>query len=172
MVIGYCLEYLTYCILVIKTNMTKTPFTKQGYNDLVNERDLLTKSRPDAVLNLKTAREMGDLSENAAYRVARSKLSSIDRRLRFLTKILDNAYIMQVNFRGMVDVGCLVTVETKFGEQKYQIVNSHESDLANGKISYHSPVGQALIGKKVNDTVEISTPNGKITYKIKEIKIV
>ena len=152
--------------------MNKTPFTKQGYQDLVKEKTDLKNSRIDAVANLKIAREMGDLSENAAYRVARSKLSSIDRRLRFLTKILDNAYIMQVNFRGMVDVGCLVTVETKFGEQKYQIVNSHESDLANGKISYHSPVGQALIGKRVNDVVKIATPNGKIIYKINEIKIV
>ena len=172
MVIGYCLEYLTYCILVIKTNMTKTPFTKQGYNDLVNERDLLTKSRPDAVLNLKTARDMGDLSENAAYRVARSKLSSIDRRLRFLTRILDNGYIMEVDFKGMVDVGCLVTVETPSGDQTYQIVNSHESDIANGKISYYSPVGRALIGKRVNDEVKVSTPNGITIYKIKEIKIV
>lgn len=115
---------------------------------------------------------MGDLSENAAYKVARSKLSSVDRRLRFLTKILDNAYIMKVDFKGMVDVGCLVTVETKFGNTTYQIVNSHESDIAKGKISYYSPVGRALIGKRVNDEVEIITPNGKVTYKIKEIKIV
>ncbi|MFA6532900.1 MAG: transcription elongation factor GreA [Patescibacteria group bacterium] len=152
--------------------MNKTPFTKQGYEDLVNEQKELTKSRVGAVANLKTAREMGDLSENAAYKVARSKLSSVDRRLRFLTKILDNAYIMNVDFRGVVDVGCLVTVETDKGEKTYQIVNSHESDIANGKISYYSPVGRALIGKKVNDVVEITTPNGKIKYKIKEIKII
>lgn len=150
----------------------KTPFTKQGYDDLVSEKNELTKSRPEAVFNLKTAREMGDLSENAAYRVARSKLSSVDRRLRFLTKILDNAYIMEVDFKGMVDVGCFVTVETKIGNQTYQIVNSHESDLAHGKISYYSPVGRALIGKRVNDVVEVTTPNGKTIYKIKEIKIV
>lgn len=152
--------------------MNKTPFTKHGYNDLVNEKNELTKSRVDAVANLKSAREMGDLSENAAYRVARSKLSSVDRRLRFLTKILDNAYIMEVNFRGMVDVGCQVTVETKNGERVYQIVNSHESDLANGKISYYSPVGRALVGKRVNDEVEVFAPNGKISYRIKAIKIV
>lgn len=152
--------------------MNKTPFTKKGYEDLVKEKSDLTKSRPEAVLNLKTAREMGDLSENAAYRVARSKLSSVDRRLRFLTKILDNAYIMQVDFKGTVDVGCLVTVETKFGNRTYQIVNSHESDLANGKISYYSPVGRSLIGKRVNDMVEVTTPNGKTNYKIIEIKIV
>ena len=152
--------------------MNKTPFTKQGYADLIKEKNDLTNSRAEAVVNLKSAREMGDLSENAAYRVARSKLSSVDRRLRFLTKILDNAYIMKVDFKGVVDVGCLVTVETKTGNQTYQIVNSHESDLANGKISYYSPVGRALIGKRVNDVVEVTTPNGKISYKIKEIKIV
>jgi len=151
--------------------MNKTPFTKQGFEDLVKEQKELKTSRVDAVANLKTAREMGDLSENAAYRVARSKLSSVDRRLRFLTKILDNAYIMEVDFKGVVDVGCLVTVETNTGNQTYQIVNSHESDLANGKISYYSPVGRALIGKRVDDVVEITTPNGKITYKIKKINI-
>lgn len=148
--------------------MNKTPFTKQGYENFVREQKDLKISRVDAVANLKTAREMGDLSENAAYKVARSKLSSVDRRLRFLTKILDNAYIMKVDFKGMVDVGCLVTVETKFGNTTYQIVNSHESDVTQGKISYYSPVGRALIGKRVNDVVDIVTPNGKVTYKIKE----
>ena len=152
--------------------MNKTPFTKQGYEDLVKEKNDLTKIRVDAVANLKTAREMGDLSENAAYKVARSKLSSVDRRLRFLTKILDNAYIIEVDFKGVVDVGCFVTVETKTGNQTYQIVNSHESDIANGKISYYSPVGRTLVGKKVNDVVEVIIPNGKTVYKIKEIKIV
>jgi transcription elongation factor GreA len=152
--------------------MNKTPFTKKGYEDLVKEKDELTKGRVEAVSNLKTAREMGDLSENAAYRVARSKLSSIDRRLRFLTKILDSAYIMQVDFKGMVDAGCEVTVETKNGIRTFQIVNSHESDVVNGKISYYSPVGRALVGKRVNDEVEVSTPSGKASYKIKSIKIV
>lgn len=152
--------------------MNKTPFTKKGYEDLVNEKNDLTKSRVEAVANLKTAREMGDLSENAAYKVARSKLSSVDRRLRFLTKVLDNAYIIQVDFKGTVDVGCLVTVETKFGNRIYQIVNSHESDLTNGKISYYSPVGKALIGKRVNDEIEVVTPNGKTVYKVIEVKIV
>jgi len=152
--------------------MNKTPFTKQGYENFVREQKDLKISRVDAVANLKIAREMGDLSENAAYKVARSKLSSVDRRLRFLTKILDNAYIMKVDFKGMIDVGCLVTVETKVGNTTYQIVNSHESDVTQGKISYYSPVGRALIGKRVNDVVEITTPNGKMTYKIKEIKIV
>lgn len=152
--------------------MNKIPFTKKGFEDLVREQKELIIDRVTAVANLKTAREMGDLSENAAYRVARSKLSSIDHRLKFLTRIIDTAYILKVNFKGVVDIGCQVSVETKLGNQTYQIVNSHESDIANGKISYYSPVGRALIGKKVSDVVEIVTPNGKISYTIKEIRIV
>lgn len=151
--------------------MSKTPFTKKGYEDFVKEQKELKIKRVEAVANLKTAREMGDLSENAAYKVARSKLSSVDRRLRFLNKILDNAYIIETKFDGTVGIGCFVTVETILGNQTYQIVNSHESDIVNGKISYYSPVGKALMGKKVNDVVEIITPNGRVIYKIKEIKI-
>src|SRR3989338_10752680 len=151
--------------------MNKTPFTKKGYEDLVNEQKELKKIRVEAVTNLKTAREMGDLSENAAYKVARSKLSSVDQRLRFLTKVLDNAFVYETNFKGMVDVGCTVIVETKFGTQTYQIVNSHESDISNGKISYYSPVGRSLIGKKIYDVFDVTTPNGRVSYKIKDIII-
>lgn len=151
--------------------MKKTPFTKKGYEDIVKEQQLLKISRVKAVFNLKTARDMGDLSENAAYRVARSKLSSIDYRLRFLNKIIDNAYVIDVSCKGMVDIGCLVTVESKLGNQIYQVVNSHESNISQGKISYYSPVGRSLMGKKINNVVEIMTPNGRISYKIKKIKI-
>jgi transcription elongation factor GreA len=149
----------------------KTPFTKKGYDDLVTEQNVLNVKRISAVANLKSARDMGDLSENAAYRVARSKLSSIDSRLRFLNKVLRNAYVVETSRNGIVDVGCYVTVEGKSGNQIFQIVNSHESDVANGKISYYSPVGRALVGRKVKDIVLIKTPNGNIVYKIKEIKI-
>ena len=150
--------------------MNKTPFTKKGYDDLIKERNVLNVQRVTAVVNLKTARDMGDLSENAAYRVARSKLSSIDSRLRFLNKTIDNAYIKEIYFSGLVDVGCTVTVESELGIQTFQIVNSHESNVPQGKISYYSPVGRALIGKKAKDTVLIKTPKGNIIYKIKEIK--
>ncbi len=151
--------------------MKKTPFTKKGYEDIVKEQQLLKISRIQAVFNLKTARDMGDLSENAAYRVARSKLSSIDYRLRFLNKIIDDAYVIEVSCKSAVDIGCLVTVESKLGNQTYQVVNSHESNISQGKISYYSPVGRALMRKKVNDIVEIVTPNGRISYRIKKIEI-
>lgn len=152
--------------------MHKTPFTKKGHENLVEEQKQLKLNRAKAVFNLKTAREMGDLSENAAYRVARSKLSSIDHRLKYLNKVIDNAYIIEVSYKGKVDIGCLVTVKSKSGVQTYQIVNSHEANINQGKISYHSPVGRALMGKKINDIVEIKTPSKNIAYKIVKISII
>jgi len=151
--------------------MKKTPFTKKGYETFIEEQKQLKIERIKAVANLKIAREMGDLSENAAYRVARTKLSSIDYRLRYLSKIIDSGYIIDRPFVGVVDIGCLVTVENESGTKIYQVVNSHESNINKGKISYYSPVGQALMGKKINDTVKIMTPNGETTYKIKCISI-
>jgi transcription elongation factor GreA len=138
---------------------------------LVTEQKVLNVKRISAVNNLKTARDMGDLSENAAYRVARSKLSSIDSRLRYLNKVLRDAYILETPSNGIVEVGCFVTVEGMSGKQTFQIVNSHESDISKGKISYYSPVGKALIGRKVKDVVSIKIPKGNLIYKIKQIKI-
>lgn len=149
----------------------KTPFTQQGFDNLVAERSSLKVARIMAVANLKQARDMGDLSENAAYKVARSKLSSVDRRLRFLDRVLDNAYVIQPIFNGIVDIGCYVTVVSKFGEQKFQIVNSQESDVVAGKLSYFSPVGSALMGKKVNHSILIKTPKGMVEYKITNISL-
>lgn len=150
--------------------MNKTPFTKEGYEKLIIEKSTLEKERVSAVANLKQARDMGDLSENAAYKVARSKLSSIDSRLRRVNSIMDNAYIMSSPRKGIVDVGSVVILDSDFGEKTFQIVNSIESDVVNGKISYYSPVGKALIGRKVNDIVIINTPKGETKYKIVKIK--
>jgi len=151
--------------------MNKIPFTKKGYDDLVTELNVLKVKRISAVNNLKTAREMGDLSENAAYKVARSKLSSIDYRLRYLIKTIDNAYIKESFLKDVIEIGCTVVVEDNLKIKKtFQIVNSHESDVIKGKISYYSPVGKALVGKRLNEVVYIRIPNGHILYKIKEIK--
>ncbi len=151
--------------------MKRIPFTKDGYTKIKEEKELLEKERIEAVLNLKTARDMGDLSENAAYKVARSKLSSTDRRLRTINSIIDKAYITKPLSLDIVEVGSQVTVENEKGQRNFQIVNSYESDVLNGKISYFSPIGQALIGKKTNDEVTIRIPSGIITYKIIKISV-
>lgn len=150
----------------------RTPFTKEGHLKLLKEKEDLEKQRVEAVANLKIARDMGDLSENAAYKVARMRLSSVDRRLRVLNRVLEGAYIVRAMSTDIVEVGSLVTVEGKDGEKKhFRIVNSHESDVLRGKISYYSPIGKALVGLRLNDKAIIQTPSGIVEYTIKKIAV-
>lgn len=149
----------------------RTPFTKEGHIKLLKEKEELEKQRVDAVIGLRTAREMGDLSENAAYKVARMRLSSVDRRLRVLNRVLEGAYIVRAMSTDVVEVGSLVTVEGKDGERAFRIVNSHESDVLKGKISYYSPIGKALVGLRLNDKAMIKTPSGIVEYTIKKIAV-
>lgn len=151
--------------------MNKIPFTKQGYNKLVAEQKKLEDDRLLAVSALKQARELGDLSENAAYKVARSKLSSLDSRLRYLNRTLNNAYIVDTVFKGVVDIGCYVTIENNAVVETYQIVSTHESDILNKKISFYSPIGKALMGKKVAEIVKVRTPLGVNEFRITNIKV-
>ena len=146
------------------------PFTREGLLNFNKEYTELQEKRKDAVLELKTAREMGDLSENAAYKVARAKLSSTDRRLRNLDAILSKAVVVTPKSQNVVDIGSRVTVKTPDGLKIYTIVGSHESDFKLGKISDYSPIGRALIGKSVNNKVRVKTPQGEAFYTIKNIQ--
>ena len=141
-------------------------FTKIGLEKLKKELEQLQKDRPTAVKSLQLAREMGDLSENAAYKVARSKLSSIDGRIRNLQKVIDKAFVPDIKFNGLTSIGCNVKISENGREQTFQVVGSYESDIENKKISIHSPVGRALIGKRSGDIAKIITPSGIKEYKI------
>lgn len=145
-------------------------FTKSGLDNLKKELTQLQIDRPAAVKNLQLAREMGDLSENAAYKVARSKLSSIDSRIRNLQKVIDKAIVPDIKFNGLTSIGCVVKISENGREQTFQIVGSYESDLENKKISIYSPVGRALIGKRTGDITKITTPSGIKEYKIISVK--
>jgi transcription elongation factor GreA len=151
-------------------NMQTLNFTQEGFFKVKKEYEDLLVSRKGAVEQLRTAREMGDLSENAAYKVARQKLSSIDARLRKLFLILKTAKIKKVEFKGIVDFGTKVTLITDGKELVYRIVGGFETDPSLGKLSEQSPLGRALVGKKVGETVEINAPVGKISYRILKIE--
>lgn len=151
--------------------MKRTPFTKEGYKKLLEEKSTLEKERVEAVINLKTARDMGDLSENAAYKVARMKLSSVDRRLRIINRTVSQAYVIEPKSTDLVEVGAHVHVQNKLGNRVFQVVNSHESDVLSGKISYFSPIGQALVGKRIGDKITVKTPSGIVEYTITKITV-
>ena len=141
-------------------------FTKSGFQKLTDELQQLQMNRKPALKNLQEARLLGDLSENGAYRAARWKLSSIDSRIRYLEKTLRYAVVNDVINNNLVHIGTLVTVFN--GEKKiaYEIVGGHESNISLNKISCYSPLGKALLNKKVDDKIIVRTPSGEQTYLI------
>ena len=141
-------------------------FTQEGYTTAKKEYDELQTVRVEAVANLKKYREMGDLSENSAYRAAKWKLSSIDGRIRRLEQVLKRAKIVEKRSSDKVEIGSKVTVESKYGVQEFTIVGSYESDILKGNLSYLSPLGKELINKKVLVIISLQTPRGNEEYKI------
>jgi transcription elongation factor GreA len=149
--------------------MQKIVFTKQGLDDLKKKTEDLISQRPADVLDLKKAREMGDLSENGYYKAAKSKLVDTDRAIRRNNYLIKNALVMTPKGNSIVDIGNKVYVEVDKEQKEYVLVGEYEADPKLGKISYLSPVGGMLINKKVGDDVVINIADGKRVYKIIKI---
>lgn len=151
------------------------PITPEGLATFKEEKLQLLIKRKTAVANLRTAREMGDLSENAAYKVARHELSAIDSRLRYLEYIIRVSTVAEKTNSDAVDIGRKVKLQPFDSAQgkgtvEYLLVGGYESDPAQGKISHISPIGKAIIGKKKGDEINVYTPKGLVTYRIVEVK--
>ena len=150
--------------------MTQTfLFTKEGFDALKEELEKLIARRPQVVIHLTSAREQGDLSENAGYHAAKEELGQIDSRVKVIKyllragKIQESAQIEQISF------GNTVTLHNGEEELTFTVVEELEADPVNAKISTSSPIGKALINKKVGESVEVEIPSGKTTLKILKI---
>jgi transcription elongation factor GreA len=147
--------------------------TQNGLEELKQELEQLQNVQmPKVIERIANAREQGDLSENADYHSARDERDILQARVNEIQEIIGKAKVVTAKNTATISLGSFVTLEL-VGKKKtvtYQIAGEYESDPAEGKISIESPVGKALIGKKKGDTVEVSTPAGKITYKILEVK--
>lgn len=145
--------------------------TKQGLGSLEKELDELKNvKRPKIVERLAYARSQGDLSENSDYQNAKDELEFMDGRIEELDGVLKEAVVVENNSNSdEVGVGTQVKVKMDGTENTFNIVGQWEADPSEQKISHTSPLGQALIGKKVGDKVEVKAPAGKITYTILEI---
>lgn len=152
--------------------MNQIKLTKQGAVNLKQELEQLkNKKRPKAVERLSKARAMGDLSENSEYTAAKEELAFIEGRIQEIEEILKNASIIEINTaEQIVQIGSTVIVENNNEKKQFQIVGEFEADPLNNKLSNNSPIGQALIGKKIGDQIEINVPAGKKIYKIIDIK--
>lgn len=144
-------------------------FTQEGYDQLVAEKTKLQQERPAAVEDLAKARAMGDLSENGYYKSARTKLSFVDSQIRHLTYLIQHAKIKTKTMSDIVDIGMTVTISDGTLEKTYTIVGGYESNPSEGKISHHSPLGKALLGKKVGENASFTTLQGTKTYSILSI---
>lgn len=144
--------------------------TKDGVKELENELKSLNELKPEIVDRVKTARSQGDLSENADYDVARSEMEQTEGRIKEIEHILRNVEIIKKpKTNGFVKLGSIVQLKSKKDKTTFKVVGSVEANPAEGKISDESPIGKALIGKRVAEDVEISLPNGTLVYKISAI---
>lgn len=144
-------------------------FTKQGYQALRDELTKLEKRRPIVVVNLINAREQGDLSENAGYHAAKEELGQIDSRIKELRYLLRVGKVVESQDRSKVTFGNTVTLQNGQSQLSFTLVEKLEANPAEGKISTDSPIGAALIGKKIGDLFEVITPSGQTKFKILKI---
>lgn len=145
--------------------------TKEGIAELQTEHDTLVADRSEVADRIKTAREFGDLSENAEYQSARQEQEKLENRISELAHILQSAEIIsKPKGDSKVQIGSHVNLKDESGKtKKFQVVGTVEADPLNGKISDESPIGQALLGKKLGEAVEIKTPTDTTTFKIVDI---
>ena len=153
----------------------KNILTSEGLKKLEDELDeLIVVKRKEVAQKIKEAREQGDLSENAEYDAAKDEQRDIEARIEEIEKILKNAEIVdedEVDL-GTINIGCQIKIlDCEFDEElTYKIVGSTEANSLKGKISNESPVGKALIGKKVGDLVSVETQVGIVQYKVLDIQ--
>ncbi len=149
----------------------KIYLTKEGLQELKKEFEALSKiKRPDVLSRVSQARSMGDLSENAEYVAARDELSFIDGRIDELEELLKQAVLIVENggksSSHIVKLGSKVVLTVKGKKEIFTVVGEWEADPKDKKISHESPLGKALIGKKVGEKVEVEAPAGKVLYTI------
>lgn len=146
----------------------------QNGRDLLGKElsELLDVKRPKIVERLANARANGDLAENSDYQSAKEELEFLDGRIDELQEVLQTAAIVSQSKVGGagVGVGTKVTVKVNGKQTIFNIVGEWEADPINKKISHDSPLGLALLGKKVGDTAEVDAPAGKLTYEILAIE--
>jgi len=148
--------------------MTDLYLTKEGLEKIKKELDELKNvRRPAVVSRIKTAKEFGDLSENAEYDDARNEQSFIEGKIRELENMLKQAkFVTEHAKSGKVFVGSKVTLHCDGEESIYEIVGANESDPSKGKISSGSPIAQALLGKQKGEALKIKTPGGEMECKV------
>jgi transcription elongation factor GreA len=130
--------------------------------------NLQTNKRKEILENLEYAKSLGDLSENAEYHQAREEQTKLEERISKIEHVLKESKVIEQHHSTTVEIGSTVQIQKKGASdvQTMHVVGSEEADMAQGKISHRSPLGNALLGKKKDDSVSVKSPNGTATYTI------
>lgn len=144
--------------------------TPEGLANLKKEQKELSEKRPGVLARMVAAREQGDLSENAGFHAAKDELSRIDRRTRELALMIRFASIISNDQSSAVSLGSVVVVDDGDGQREFKIVGKLEADPTRGLISDESPIGRVLLDKKVGEYIDVDIPDGKVKFKILNIK--
>lgn len=156
-------------------SVEKVPMLAEGYEKLTAELKALREERPLIVEAIEEARAHGDLSENAEYHAAKERQGQVEAMIGdFEDKISRAQIIDPASLSGdKVIFGATVTLlDEDDKEQKFQIVSPYEADAKLGRISYNSPLGRALIGRKVEEEVEVTVPSGEKFYVVEKIEFI
>ena len=157
--------------------MNKIPMTSNGYDKLQEElKKLVNEARPKIIAAIAEARSHGDLSENAEYQYAKEQQSLIEGKIADLESAISRADVIDLQSIEGNEIKFGATVEIEDDESGnrslYQIVGEYESDVENKKLSVTSPLARGLIGKSIEDTVEINSPKGLKTFTIISVKYI
>ena len=155
--------------------MERVPMLAEGYEKLTADLQVLRQERPKIVDAIEEARSHGDLSENAEYHAAKERQGQIEAQIAELEDRVTRAQIIDpASLSGdRIVFGATVTVlDDDDKPQRYQIVGHTEADARQGRISYDSPLGRALIGKQVGEEVEVTVPSGDRFYQVKKIEFI
>ncbi len=145
--------------------------TQAGYDQIAAEIEALKQSRPEKIEQLSAARALGDLSENAEYSAAKRDLRHLESRLRYLSKQLRYAEVVQPKNDAVIEIGKTVVLQfmDDKSEDTFELVGTPEADVGANKISLISPIGKAIMSHTVDDVVTIEAPNG--AYQVKILKV-
>lgn len=155
--------------------MEKVPMLAEGYEQITAELKVLRAERPKVVDAIEEARAHGDLSENAEYHAAKERQGQIEAQIAELEDRVSRAQIIDpTSLSGdRIVFGATVTMLDEDDKPvRYQIVGQTEADAKRGRISYNSPLGKALIGKKVGEEVEVTVPSGEKFYLVEKIEFI
>lgn len=155
--------------------MDKVPMTLEGFANLETElKRLKTVERPEIIKAIASAREHGDLSENAEYHAARERQGFVEGRVGDIEDMVRRAEVIDVSKLSgkIIKFGATVKLadENTDEENTYQLVGEHEADISAGRLSITSPLSRALIGKTVGDSVEVMSPGGTRSYDILTVR--